>query len=124
MMSLGQASGTVFTKVRLKSYAKQRGAYILKDKANSLLPFRFPPSHLKLVPKSEALMEKSYAIKRILAHAAITDQPDKFDYYVQFAIPDSTPVWISAEMFDSTIPIEQYWKGARQLLKAKYTDMM
>jgi hypothetical protein len=52
-------------------------------------------------------MEKSYAIKRILAHAAITDQPDKFDYFVQFAIPDSTPVWISAEMFDSTIPIEQ-----------------
>jgi hypothetical protein len=62
-------------------------------------------------------MEKSYTIKRILGHAAITDQPDKFDYYVQFAIPDSTPVWISAEMFDSTIPIEQYWKGAKQTLK-------
>jgi hypothetical protein len=54
---------------------------------------------LKLVPKSETLMERSYAIKRILAHAAITDQRDKFDYYVQLAIPDSTPVWIAAEMF-------------------------
>jgi hypothetical protein len=98
------------------------GAYILKDKANSLLPFRFPPSHLRLVPHSETLMEKSYAIKRILAHAAITGQPDKYDYYVQFAIPDSTPVWISAEMFDSTMPIEQYWKGTRQSLKANSID--
>jgi hypothetical protein len=96
------------------------GAYILKDKSNSLLlfrPFRFPLSHLKLVPKSETLMEKSYAIKQILAHAAIHDQPDKYDYYVQFAIPDSTPVWIAAEMFDSKIPIEQYWKGAKKKIE-------
>jgi hypothetical protein len=35
------------------------GAYILKDSANSILPFRFPPSHLKLVTSSAPLIEKS-----------------------------------------------------------------
>jgi hypothetical protein len=95
------------------------GAYILKDAANSILPFRFPPSHLKLVPKSQPLMEKSYPIKKILAHAAIENDPYKYDYYVQFDIPDTTPVWISSEMFDSLIPIERYWKNiSKQNLKA------
>jgi hypothetical protein len=68
------------------------GAYILKDAANSILTFMFPQSHLKLVPKSEKLMEKSYPIKRILSHAAIRDQQYKYDYDVPFDIPDSTPV--------------------------------
>lgn len=86
------------------------GAYILKDRANSILPFRFPPSHLKLVTKEQPLVEKSYPIKKIISHAAIENEPYKFDYYVLFDIPDTTPVWISSDMFDSRIPIERYWK--------------
>jgi hypothetical protein len=84
------------------------GAYILKDAAYSLLPFRFPPCHLKLVSKLESLMEKSYLIKR-RTRRLVTNW--KYDYYVQFDIPDTTPVWIAAEMFDSPIRIEKYWKG-------------
>jgi hypothetical protein len=87
------------------------GAYILKDSANSILPFRFPPSHLKLVTSSTPLIQKSYPVKKILSHLPIKDRPYDFDYYVQFDIPDSSPVWITSEMFDSPIPIERYWKS-------------
>jgi hypothetical protein len=87
------------------------GAYILKDSANSILPFRFPPSHLKLVLSSTPLIEKSYPIKKILSHLPIKYRPYDFDYYVQFDIPDTTPVWIAAELFDSPIPVEKYWKS-------------
>jgi hypothetical protein len=89
------------------------GAYILKDKTNSILPFRFPPSHLKTVAPGQTLMEKSYPIRKILAHAPVPDRPYEYDYYVQFDIPDTSPVWLAAELFDSTIPIEKYWKSEK-----------
>jgi lipoate-protein ligase A len=87
------------------------GAYILKDRANEILPFWFPPSHLKLVALSQELMEKSYPIKKIITHAAIENKPGKYDYYVMFDITDSTTVWISSDMFHKNISVELYWRN-------------
>jgi hypothetical protein len=56
-------------------------------------------------------MEKSYRTKKIISHAAIANEPYKYDYYVVFDVPDSTPVWIASDMVDSNISVETYWKN-------------
>jgi hypothetical protein len=44
------------------------GANFLEDRAKRVLPFRFPPSHLKKAPHARALTEISYVVKKILDH--------------------------------------------------------
>jgi hypothetical protein len=58
-------------------------------------------------------MEKSYPIKKIITHAEIDNE-----------IPNSTPVWISSDLFESNISVERYWKNiSKTNLKAQKNNI-
>jgi hypothetical protein len=88
------------------------GTYRVKDHSGAILPFTFPANHIRATPHLTESIDKSYPVKKIIRH---TYSPELgFDYLVQFAIKDWSPVWIQANLFDSPTLIEKYWRDIRK----------
>ncbi|GAN11418.1 conserved hypothetical protein [Mucor ambiguus] len=90
------------------------GNYVLRDEKNELLHREYTPSELKIVSLDEtAIEEESFEVEDIRDHR--TNPSGIMEYLVKWAgYGERENEWITADLFNSSTPIRNYWKKVKQ----------
>lgn len=100
-------------KVRRKN---QGGAYELEGLDGAVLPYKFPPEQLQLVPNFTAPEIQSLVVRNIQDHRGLNQSRE---YLVQWMDPAVPAQWLPPSSFDGTAMISKYLKS-RALKEKRY----
>ena len=92
------------------------GAYYLKDRTGSELPFRFPPSQLKAAPFVKIAKEQSYEVIKIMEKRVVEGQ---VEYLLEWKDRSINPTWVPADHLDSVTLVERFIKSQIKLKRKK-----
>lgn len=94
----------------------QGGAYELEGLDRTILPYKFPPEQLQLVPHFKAPEVASLAVRNIQDHRGLNESREYLARWMDPAVPAQ---WLPAASFDGSAMISKYLK-ARALKEKKY----
>ena len=91
------------------------GSYLLKDTLDMEIPYRYPPSMLKVAPYYQPSDDEQFEVKRIKSHRE-TDLGT--EYLVEWKDSSLEQSWEKSSSYHTLAPIEKYFK----LLTAAKSD--